>query len=169
VYGRFQRGSRAVSSHFLTSALNVSTGHSAQRRGEEFLEVLHRKLRDRLAVARHYRLEWLDVRELGLCLDYRRHALEAVHHLRIHRMLDPQRAVLVERGDTLGRRHELRTSLGRRGLHEFDDRFLGRAVAPRGKRVGLRLGRCPYGKQRQQCQRTEEGRNRVFSLRHELH
>ena len=40
-------------------------------------------------------------------------------------MLDPQRAVLVEGGDALGRRHELRAALGRGRLHELDDRLLG--------------------------------------------
>ena len=45
-----------------------------------------------------------------LRLHERRHAVEAVHHLRVHRMLDPQRAVLVEGGDALRRRHELRAA-----------------------------------------------------------
>ena len=41
-----------------------------ERRGEDLLEVRHRELRDRLAVARKHRLERLDVRELGLRLHH---------------------------------------------------------------------------------------------------
>ena len=45
--------------------------------------------------------EWRDLRQFGLRLDQRRHALQAIHHLRIDRMLDPERAVLIKRGDAL--------------------------------------------------------------------
>ena len=75
--------------------------------------------------------------ELRLRLDHRRHPLQAVHHLRVHRMLDPQRAVLVEGGDARLRRHELRARLVGGRLHELDDRLLRGAVVPRGQRIGL--------------------------------
>ena len=64
-------------------------------------------------------------RQLGFGLDQRRHALEDIHHLRVHRMLDPQRAVLVEGGDALGRRHEVRAALRDGRLHELDHGLLG--------------------------------------------
>ena len=79
-------------------------------------------------------LERLDLRQFRLRLDQRRDALQAIHHLRIHRMLDPQRAVLIERGDALLGRHELRAGLLGRGLDEFHDGLLGRAVVPRSQR-----------------------------------
>ena len=131
-----------------------------------FTRSLLRQLGDRLAVARHHRLERLDLRELGLRLDERRHALEAVHHLRVHRMLDPQRAVLVEGGDALGRRHELRAALRRRRLHELDDRLLRRAVVPRGQRIGLCEGCAP---RMSEAARTNTPATRVRRMLHRCH
>ena len=61
---------------------------------------------DGLAVARQHGLEGFDVGSSGFGLDDGRHAIEAVHDLRVHRLLDPQRAVLVERGDALCGRNE---------------------------------------------------------------
>src|SRR5208337_3875929 len=61
--------------------------------------------------------------------------------LRVHRMLDPERAVLVEFGDALFRRHEV---LARRiggDAYEVEDRLLRRSVVPRRERrpgLGLR-------------------------------
>src|SRR6185312_9000106 len=95
--------------------------------------------RHRLAVPRQHRLEGLDVGELRLRFDDSRNALQAVHHLRVHRMLDPERAVLIEGGDALRRRHELRAPFGRRRLYELDNGLLGRAVVPGRQRV-LRSG-----------------------------
>ncbi len=43
--------------------------------------------------------EGRDFGEFGLLLYQRRDAFEAIHHLRVHRVLDPERAVLVESGD----------------------------------------------------------------------
>src|SRR5205823_9765621 len=60
---------------------------------------------------------------------------QAIHHLRIHRMLDPQRAVLIKRGNALLGRYELRAALSCSRLNEFDNGLLGRAIAPRSQRV----------------------------------
>src|SRR5262249_19797422 len=49
----------------------------------------------------------------------------------------PQSAVLIERGDALSRRHELRAALSGRRFHELDDRLLRRAVVPGGERISL--------------------------------
>ena len=62
-------------------------------------------------------------RELRLRLHHRRDPVQAVDHLRIHRMLDPQRAVLVEGGDARLAAARTWARLVRRGLHEFDDRL----------------------------------------------
>src|SRR5213594_515517 len=128
--------------------LELVDRHAGQRRGEELLEVIHRQHRVRLAVARQNGLEWLHLRQLRLRLDHRRNTFQAIQDLRVHRMLDPQRAVLVERGDALGRRHEPRAALRRRALHELDDRLLGRPVVPRRERIGLRANRRAHEPQR---------------------
>ena len=43
-------------------------------------------------------IERRDIGQFGLRLDQVGNALQAIHHLGIHRMLHPQRAVLIERG-----------------------------------------------------------------------
>src|SRR5262249_39335978 len=62
--------------------------------------------------------------------------IQAVHDLCVHWMLDPQRSLLVERGDACLLRNELRT--GRIGcrLYERDDRLVCCAVVP--GRQGIR-------------------------------
>jgi hypothetical protein len=80
--------------------------------------------------------EGRDLGEFRLGFDQRRHALQAIHHLRIHRMLHPQRAVLIKCGNALLGRYELRAALGCSHPDEFYDGLLCRAVVPRGERVG---------------------------------
>src|SRR5262245_16707360 len=84
----------------------------------------------------------------------RSHFLDAVEReekLEIHRVLAPQRAVVVEGGDALGWRNKLRTTLRRRRADEVYNGLLGRSVVPRRERVGLpdrRSGKDQPGAQR---------------------
>ena len=57
-------------------------------------------------------------------------------------MLDPQRAVLVEGGDALRGRHELRAGLVGRRMNEVHNGLFGLAVVPGRERIilSLRLG-----------------------------
>ena len=111
----------------------------------------HRQLQQGLLAAGQHRLQVaLEQRRVGLLRlplrVLRRQRLDAVAHeerLEVHRLLGPQRAVVVEHRDALGRRHEvLAAGLGD-GRDEGDDARLGGAVVPRGQRVGgLRGWRC---------------------------
>jgi len=77
-----------------------------------------------------HRLEWVARLPLRML---RRHFVDAVERekrLGIHRMLDPQRAVLVERGDAVLRRHIVRVRPIGRCFDEIEDRLLRRAVIP---------------------------------------
>jgi hypothetical protein len=56
--------------------------------------------------------------------------------LGVHGLFHPKRAVVVEHGDALGRRHEVGAALGGHGLHEGDDGLLGLIVGPGRQRVG---------------------------------
>src|SRR5271166_2348946 len=69
-------------------------------------------------------------------------------------MLNPQRAVLVERCDALGRRYELRATLCRGRLNEFDNRLFRRSVVPRRQGVSFRLGGHAQYEQNAQCKDT---------------
>ena len=118
--------------------------HAGQRGNGNLLEVGQCQLLHRGAIAvKQFQdgVERRDVRQFGLRLDQGRNLLQAIHHLRIHWMLDPQCAVLIERGNPRLGRHELRAALSRGRLDEFDDSLFGRAVVPRSQRVGgLRVG-----------------------------
>ena len=63
--------------------------------------------------------------------------VEREHHLAVDRVLDPERAVLVEGGEPIRRRHEVRAARLGGGPDEVEDRLLGRAVVPGRQRVGL--------------------------------
>src|SRR5205823_11921903 len=75
-------------------------------------------------------------------------------------MLDPQRAVLIKRGNALLGRYELRAALRRSRLDEFYDGLLGRAVVPRRKRVG---GLCSVRYESQRA--NERGGDEVLPAR----
>src|SRR6516162_11939 len=65
--------------------------------------------------------------------------VQSENDLRIHRMLDPGRSILVERRDPLLRRNEVRIRLVGRGLYEIQDCLLRRSVIPRRQKI-LRHG-----------------------------
>ena len=56
--------------------------------------------------------------------------------LEVHRLLGPERAVVVEGGDALGHRNEIRRSFGGHALDESNDRLFRRAVVPGRQRIG---------------------------------
>src|SRR5271156_4886210 len=60
-------------------------------------------------------------------------------------MLDPERAILVERGDALVWWHELLACLVRSGPHEVKDSLLRRSVIPRWQYSAKRRGLCLRG------------------------
>ena len=119
--------------------------HAGHRGNANLLDVGQCQLLHRRAIAvKQFQdgVERRDVRQFGLRLDQGRDLLQAIHHLRIDRMLDPQRAVLIKRGNALLGRYELRAALGCSRLDEFHDGLFGRSVVPRSQRVcGLRAGR----------------------------
>ena len=86
----------------------------------------------------------------------RHHPVEREHHLAVDRVLDPERAVLVEGGEPVRRRHEVGAARLGGGADEVEDRLLGRAVVPGRQRVGgLGEGRA-QAQYARQCQRGGE-------------
>jgi hypothetical protein len=70
----------------------------------------------------------------GFSLQHR-HALQAIDQLRVDRMLNPQRAVLIKGGNALLGWNEFCPSGFRGGADKVDDGLFGRAIIPRGQRV----------------------------------
>ncbi len=67
----------------------------------------------------------------------RHHPVEREHDLAVDRVLDPERAVLVEGGEPVLGRHEVGAAGLGGGPDQVEDRLLGRAVVPGRQRVGL--------------------------------
>ena len=86
-----------------------------------------------------HRLERLLGLPLRVLRRQRLDAVERERELEVDRLLGPQRAVVVEDGDALGDRHEVRAALRRHARDEIGDGFLRRAVVPGRQRVGLRV------------------------------
>ena len=78
---------------------------------------------------------------LGVLRGERLDAVERERELDVHRLLGPQRAVVVEHGDALGGRHVAGRALLRHLGDEGDDRLPGRTVVPGRQRIGRRRGR----------------------------
>jgi hypothetical protein len=71
------------------------------------------------------------------CLD----PVDGERELDVHRLLDPERAVVVERGDPLGGRHEVGRSVPGDSVDEGKDGLPGGRVVPRRQRRGRVEGR----------------------------
>src|SRR6516164_1469121 len=96
-------------------------GHPTLRRKHNLEYIPHRELRDCLAVARQYGLERFAVLQIRLLVCKRANTIQAKDDLRIQRMLDPQRAVLVELSDPLSLRQEIWATLCGGCFDELDD------------------------------------------------
>ena len=127
-------------------------GGRAGVRGHGHLEERVLAARERrLHVALQHRREGLLVRPLRVLRGERPDPIEDEERLEVHRLLGPQRAVVVEYGDALGRRHVAGHALPRDRLQERDDRPSGRTVVPARQRVrGLEPDGSASGQGREQ-------------------
>src|SRR6185436_4117010 len=64
------------------------------------------------------------------------HAVDGESELGVDRLLDPQRAVIVDGGDAFGRRHIVWPAVLGHRRDEVENGFLGRSVVPRWEGVG---------------------------------
>ncbi|MCY1344843.1 hypothetical protein D9M69_308900 [compost metagenome] len=114
----------------------------------------HAAGREGFAIALEHRLErllLLPFRVLGgQALDF----VEGEQHLEVHRLLAPQRAVVVEHGNALGGRHVVPAALGGHGTDEAFDGLLRRAVVPGRQRI---RARCQQGQQQGQRDQPAPG------------
>jgi hypothetical protein len=118
-------------------------------------------------VAFEQRRERLLVLPFGVLGHESLHSVDREEKLEIHRLLGPQRAVVVEHGDALFGRNELLARLVRDCLHECDDARLRRAFVPGRKRLGGLERACPQ--QREQAEDLRDvARQTVPGFRHGL-
>jgi hypothetical protein len=86
--------------------------------------------RNRLHVTFDDALERLRVFPLGMFGRQRSHAVEREEQLKVHHLLRPERAVVVEDGDALGDGHEVRSARPCHSSHEVCDCLLRPALIP---------------------------------------
>ncbi|MNZ87660.1 hypothetical protein D3C78_1065240 [compost metagenome] len=105
-------------------------------RADDLHQAFHATLGQSLVVVLQHGLEGLlgfPFRVLG------RHALDFLQgeqHLEVHRLLTPQRAVVVEHGDALSGLDVVPGAFGGHRLDKLDDAFLRGAIVPRGQGLG---------------------------------
>jgi hypothetical protein len=104
--------------------------HPGMRGGDHLEAFTRRARRDRLPVTFQHGLERLRHFPLGMIGAQDLDAVYGEGHLNIHGLLAPECAIVVERGDPLGDRDEVRTALGRDAGDEVDDRPFRRAWIP---------------------------------------
>src|SRR5262249_54989851 len=86
---------------------------------------------------------------------YDRHPLQAIDNLRVHGLLDPQGAILIEGSDALRLRNKRRARPVSCGLHEIEDGLLCHPLFPGWQRVIRRQSKL--------IERPgEQGRNRTL-------
>jgi hypothetical protein len=91
-------------------------------------------------IAIEHRLERLPGLPLRMLRSERLDAIEDEGELEVDRLLGPERPVVVEGGDALLGRHELRAGAIGHRLDEREDALLGGAIVPGGQRIGLSPG-----------------------------
>jgi hypothetical protein len=91
----------------------------------------------RRRVTFEHRLEGLRVLPFRMLWRQRLDPVQRVGELHVDRLFDPQRAVVVERGDPLRWRNEVGRSFPGHVSDEGDDRLFRRAIVPRRQRIGL--------------------------------
>jgi len=121
--------------------------HAGMGRGEDLHQSFLARFRHRLHVAFKHRPEWLLFLPVGVLRRHRPDAIQRKGELDIHRLLDPQRAVIVESRDTLIFGHEIRPAGDSR--HEVGDRTLRRTVIPGWQPVAAPL--CLHWREARRC------------------
>jgi hypothetical protein len=140
--------------------LELRHRHAGVGRHDQLDHAALARLRQGLHVPLERRLEGLLVLPFRALRRERRDAVEREGELNVHGLLDPERAVVVEGGDALGRGDEIGRAFPRHGGDEVQDGPLGVAVVPRWQRIGrLRLGNAaprPGVQQGQRRQRRQD-------------
>jgi AcrR family transcriptional regulator len=115
---------------FTRHAIERLHRHPGVGRKEQFLHALLAEGLQRRRIVLEQRLERLALPERGVL---RRQVLDVIdqeEHLRLQRVLAPERPVVVERSDAIGERNVPRTARLRHARDEIDDHGFRRAIVP---------------------------------------
>ena len=110
------------------------------RGGDDFKHALLAHGGDGLHVARNNGLERLLALPFRMLIGLSLHLVGGEDELVVHRLLDPERAVIVEGGDAILGLHIIGPTLLRYARDEIDDGLLGWTFIPGRQRIGLSLG-----------------------------
>ena len=119
----------------LHGAGELVRGHPGMGRGHDLEHAFLPGRGDALHVALEQRGERLLGLPLGVLRRQRLHAIEREQELKRHRLLGPERAVVVERRDAFGHGHEVGAALLGDPGHEIRDCLFCRSLVPGGQRV----------------------------------
>src|SRR4051812_11924456 len=108
-----------------------------------------------LEVAGERRLKGIARGQAGIALCRLPQAIDGEGELGVERLLDPERAVIVEDSDALDQWQVVRRASPRCPLYEGENAALGRAVAPGGEWVARRLRLGGWGGGERQSRRGE--------------
>lgn len=128
-------GCRAVAIQSSTVLVNSSVGHAGVRGGHQRSRGLFALRRERLEIAAKNRGERFRGLPFRMLRCDRPDPIEGELQLKVHRLLRPQGAVIVERRDALGGGHKRWPAWSRHLRDEFDDRSFGGSLVPGRKRV----------------------------------
>lgn len=132
--------------------------HARMSRGDDLQQAFLAGFGQRLGVVVQQRLERLLGPPLWMLRCHRLDLIDGEGELKIERLFAPQRAIIVESCDPLGRWHELLAVLGRHACDEVDDGLLGGAIGPGRQRVALSQHRTAgheiQGKEEQRLERA---------------
>jgi hypothetical protein len=119
--------------------LELRRGHAGMRHGNDFDQSVFAGSRQLLQVVIQHRRKRLLGLPFGMHRRKSLHPVERKGQLDIHRLLDPERTVIIEGRDALLDRHEEAPALRCVPCDEIEDRSLGGAVVPGRQRIALRL------------------------------
>jgi hypothetical protein len=105
------------------------------RRYHQLKQSLHPGCPQRLVVVFKHSLKRLGSAPLRVLAGDRLDTVEGEGELDIERLLGPERPVVVEGGDALRWRHEIRSALLRHAGNKVEDRGFRRAVVPGGEAI----------------------------------
>ena len=108
----------------------LAGSHPGMSGEDDFLEVLRRELRHRLAIAGNHRLERLNRLPLRMLRRKRHDTVQRKDDLRVDRLLDPKSSILIKSRKSIAGSNEFRAAWRSSRRDQLDDCLLGWSIVP---------------------------------------